>query len=131
MIEEKKLMSLFEEKFELMKEMIIYCTVFVDEPKEEICKTLELGLKKLAESGNVDAAALYVMIMAYDNCCNCFSKTTARRLLFETNAIDKYLELICEQLEAVVDKEVYDYLYSIPVLMLCELINENSESKEN
>ncbi|MBR5800437.1 MAG: hypothetical protein IKY23_10305 [Lachnospiraceae bacterium] len=97
-MKKEELVKVYEENMKHINSMIMQMTMFTNEKDEKMCKVLENGLSILAESGNKNAAAMYGMVVAYIGEDEFFSKKTACQLIFQTNAIKEYQELVEEEL---------------------------------
>lgn len=122
-----EIITLFDSDFDAIKDMILNTTVFSFEPEEEECKTIESGLRKLAECENKNACAIYAIVTAYDNCCNCFSKSFATEQIFKTKSVENYHNILDEEFRDVVDEEYYSFLYSAPAIWLMEYVVEHDK----
>ena len=123
------LLKIYEENTECINDMIISLTMFADEIDENVCKSLEKGLRILAENGNKQAAAMYGMATAYRGFENFFSEITASQLIFKLNAIDEYHKLLKS---TIVDNSSFpddenSYFLNAPSIWLAKALIESEK----
>ena len=117
----------FDSDFEEVVDMIFNVAVFSLEPEKESCKTIESGLRKLAEYENKNACAVYAIITAYNNCCECFSESFALECVFKNKTLELYHEMAEKYFREIVDEEFFSSLYSAPAMWLLEHIAKGEE----
>ena len=125
----------FRNQFDYIKEAICRVVFFAEYDDHKLCKIVADALIGMTKTGENDiaatAAAMYYLITVRDDHGGIFSLETAKRLLFEHDAIKQYFDLLEDIFSDILESYYYDELYSLPAIHLLEMMAKQTYLSEN
>ena len=88
--------AFFDDHFEVLKNMIVDETLSTNDVDGETCRSIERGLRLLAQAGHTYAAGLYCLVAATAGLEDHFPLETAQELYFKDGVQNAYYELAAD-----------------------------------
>ena len=116
-----------EKLMEYAKDLLIW----TDSIDDTVSGYIEGGLRKLAQSGDKDAAVLYGVVAAYRPDAESFSDMATLELLLEPAVAEMYEEKVKEEFEDILEDDELIELMAFPVICFFKMIAETDIQKND